>query len=168
MQQEAAQTRIVQTEERRANRAEKDLEDAKHELDEVKLELKDLKKTWTVLDDRLASLQAELGSTKRQLEDAQQPVREEEINTLKERIRELESANNGLIESAKNINNRYKEGDLVSSSFSNLLYHPLTFDIRVERRREIIRQLSDSDVTIDTRRSAHREEQRTAEGLYFR
>ena len=58
MQQEAAHTRIVQTEERRANRAEKDLEDAKHELDEVKLELKDLKKTWTVLDDRLASLQA--------------------------------------------------------------------------------------------------------------
>jgi chromosome segregation ATPase len=118
-QQEANLGRITQAEERRAARAEKELEDAKVELNDLKRDLREAKKAEVVLEDKLAAVHAELDAVKkRAMEDAQPSLAQvEENNRMSQRIRELETLNEGLVERAKRINDRHKEGDLVRFVF---------------------------------------------------
>jgi len=127
-QQEANLGRIVQAEERRAARAEKELEDAKVELNDLKRDLREAKKAEVVLEDKLAAVHAELDAVKmRAMEDAQPSLAQvEENNRMSERIRELETLNEGLVERAKRINDRHKEGDLVRFVFFFFLLVLLT------------------------------------------
>jgi chromosome segregation ATPase len=114
-QQEITNARILQAEERRATRAEKELDDLKNEINELKRDLRLAKKAGTDLGEKLVNVQVELEATKtRALEDVQpSPAQVEENDQLKERIKELECVNGGLVERAKRIAARHKEGDLV-------------------------------------------------------
>jgi archaellum component FlaC len=106
-QQEANSNRIIQAEERRATRVEQDLDDAKKELLDVKKDLKDSKKAVAIINDRLAEVQTEL-------EAAKKCVREEQTSSNQiDEVSRLEAKVQDLLGRAKNINERYKQGDLV-------------------------------------------------------
>jgi chromosome segregation ATPase len=105
--QESSSNRVLQAEERRTSRVEKDLGDAKKELSSVKKESEESKKTIAVLQEKLAISHSELESAKSGPQLAPMPETQlEEIDNLKSQVQ-------NLINRAKSINERHKQGDLV-------------------------------------------------------
>jgi chromosome segregation ATPase len=94
-------THLLQLEERRGNQMEKDLASAKNAA--------------AVLEERLVAVGVQLDDMRGRLAERQGPSSSQvqEVDSLNARIRKLEALNKDLVQREKDIDARYKKGDLV-------------------------------------------------------
>lgn len=145
-------TKLVQAEERRAIAAEKDAEGAKEQVEN--------------LLQQVESGRVELEEVKRKAREAasQENVDVEgEVVVLRVRLEELEGENSRLQHRARDLMQRYKDGDLVRICAFILRRHPLICIL--ERLGEELCELFDADVSVDSRAGHRGQRERASEGL---